>query len=188
MKRLTLALCASLILPTAVSAQSSSASDAEEIERALMAAPERMRADASVIGFDDDGSIVELREGSNGLMCWDSSGEPGRQGRFLAQCTSERNRARVEQNHRISNAAASPDEIGELFAEAEENGTREVAAWGTVYYHLIGDDWASGRIHATVAVPYATAESLEIPAEPRADGLWLMDPGTSGAHLMIPGR
>ncbi len=189
MKRLapTLTACAALILPLAASAQSSDRSVDEEIARAVQAAPERFRADATVITFAEDGSSVVLREGTNGLLCWDSSGEPGQQGRFSAQCTSEENRARVEQNHRIVNAAADPDEARAMFEAAERDGTREVAAFGTVYFHLIGDDPETGRLHTTVAVPHATGESLGLPEERRSDALWLMDGGTSGAHLMIPG-
>lgn len=186
----TLVLPAALLLPTGLDAQSRGGSATgqatvdEQIERALMAAPERMRDGAAVIGFDESGSSVVLREGSNGLMCWDSSDEPGQQGRFSAQCTSENNRARVEQNHRIVNDAADPQA---RFEELEESGEREVAEFGTLYYHLIGDDAETGRLHVTVAVPYATPESTGLPAERRPAGLWLMDAGTSGAHLMIPG-
>lgn len=186
----TLVLPAALLLPTGLDAQSRGGSATgqatvdEQIERALMAAPERMRDGATVIGFEEEGSSVVLREGSNGLMCWDSSNEPGQQGRFSAQCTSENNRARVEQNHRVVNDAADPQA---RFEELEESGEREVAEFGTLYYHLIGDDAETGRLHVTVAVPYATPESTGLPAERRPAGLWLMDAGTSGAHLMIPG-
>lgn len=187
-----LVLPAALLLPTGLDAQSRGGSATgqatvdEQVERALMAAPERMRDGAMVIGFDEDGSSVVLREGSNGLMCWDSSDEPGQQGRFSAQCTSENNRARVEQNHRVVNSG-TPDEVQRRFEELEESGEREVAEFGTLYYHLIGDDPETGRLHVTVAVPYATPESIGLPAERRPAGLWLMSAGTSGAHLMIPG-
>lgn len=174
---------AALLLPASAAAQSSDYSAEEQIERAVLAAPERMRAEATVIGFDEDGSSVVLKEGSNGILCWDSSGEPGQQGRFSAQCTSEANRARVEQNHRIVNS----DDPERMFEEAEENGTREVAEFGTIYWHVIGDDPANGRLHATIAVPHATGESLGVPEQPRPGGVWLMNAGTSGAHLMIPG-
>lgn len=177
---------ATTLVPGTASAQSGESSVDEQVERALMAAPERMRDGATVIGFDEDGSSVVLREGSNGLMCWDSSDEPGRQGRFSAQCTSENNRARVEQNHRVVNSG-TPDEVQRRFEELEESGEREVAEYGTLYYHLIGDDAETGRLHVTVAVPYATPESIGLPTERRPAGLWLMDAGTSGAHLMIPG-
>ena len=39
----------------------------------------------------------------------------------------------------------------------------------------------------TVAVPGATAQSLGLPDNGKMGGVWVMDAGTSAAHLMIPG-
>jgi hypothetical protein len=156
----------------------------QKIARAVAAAPAALQAEATVIEFAPDASVVVLRQGTNGLLCWDSTGQHGR---FSSQCTSEQNRKRVEQNHRINTSGGTPEEIRAMFEEAERNGTREVAQFGTYYFHIIGDDPATGTIHTTIAVPFATAESLQIPTTRRIDGLWLMDAGTSGAHLMLPG-
>ena len=128
-------------LPSALDAQSVD----EQIARAVMAAPANLQADAAVITFDESGEIVVVREGSNGLMCWDSSNEPGRQGIFNAQCTSELNRPRVKQNHQFSHAGGTPEEIQALFDRAEEDGTRELPVYGTMYYHWIGEE--DGRPH-----------------------------------------
>jgi hypothetical protein len=40
----------------------------------------------------------------------------------------------------------------------------------------------------TIAVPNATAASLKIPDKNSTSGMWLMDAGTTGAHIMIPGH
>jgi hypothetical protein len=40
----------------------------------------------------------------------------------------------------------------------------------------------------TVAVPGATAQSMGLPDNAKMGGVWIMDPGTSTAHLMIPGH
>ena len=44
------------------------------------------------------------------------------------------------------------------------------------------------RLHATIAVPGATTESIGLPDNSEAGGAWIMEPGTSAAHIMIPGR
>ena len=168
-------------LPSALDAQSVD----EQIARAVMAAPANLQADATVIMFDESGEIMVVREGSNGLMCWDSSNEPGRQGIFNAQCTSELNRARVKQNHQFSHAGGTPEEIQALFDHAEEDGTRELPVYGTMYYHWIGEE--DGRPHTNIAVPFATEENSRITQASRSDAMWIMDAGTSGAHLMLPG-
>jgi hypothetical protein len=36
-------------------------------------------------------------------------------------------------------------------------------------------------------VPGATTQSLGLPDNPKQGGVWIMNPGTTTAHLMIPG-
>jgi len=40
----------------------------------------------------------------------------------------------------------------------------------------------------TVAVPGATMASLGLPENGRGGGVWIMNAGTTTAHLMIPGE
>ena len=95
------------------------------------------------------------------------------------------NLARYEQNLAFSRAGNSRDEVNALGAAAEENGTRELPVFGSIYYYNWGDDQESATPHMTVTVPYATHESLSLPAE-RTDGvLFLMQAGTANAHLMV---
>ena len=180
MKRISLFLCAAIALPAGANAQMADA----EIARAVAAAPARLQADATVITFADDGSIEVLRQGSNGVMCWDESSAD----RFSAHCTSEENRARVEQNHTFNNSGGTSDEIQAMFDAAERDGTQAVSGFGTIYDHLTGADQASARSHMSIVVPFATRESLGIPDSRKSDGVWIMDAGTSTAHLMVPGR
>jgi hypothetical protein len=158
----------------------------QQIAAALLAAPANLKDEAAVITFDSNGEIEVIREGSNGLMCWDSSNEPGRQGNWTSQCTSELNRARVQQNHQFSHRGSTPEEIQALFDEAEADGSREVPTYGTMYYHWRGDAETGGP-HTNIAVPFATEDLSGIPEGRRNDAMWIMGAGTSGAHLMIPG-
>lgn len=184
MKRLVLTLCAlslAVALPAAQSAE-------QEMERALMAAPPALRANAMVIKLDSGGDYTVLREGSNDLVCWDRSDEPGRS--FSVQCTSVANLARIQQNRAYNMSGKTPEEIRAMRNEAEENGTREVSVFGSVYYTLNGADAESASMHITIAVPFANGESTGLPEEgsyTRA-GSWVMEVGTSSAHIMIPGR
>jgi hypothetical protein len=56
-----------------------------------------------------------------------------------------------------------------------------------VFYNLSGPDRERARPHTTVAVPGATAQSLGLPDNNKQGGVWIMNAGTSTAHLMIPG-
>ena len=161
--------------------------DEETINRILMAAPERLRADVAVIGWRDDGARVTIRSGSNGVVCWDQSDEP-RKRTYASRCTSEANLPRVEQNRSWVTSGKSQEEIQEMMTDAEENGSREVSEFGTVYYSVNTDDPDNASIHLTISVPHGTSQSLGVPSESNSSNVWLMGEGTSGAHLMIPGR
>jgi hypothetical protein len=183
MKRLLFLPFTAVLLPAALSAQSAEVS----IERTLLAAPASLRAEATVLGLSPDGSTAVLREGSNGLICWNNEGRPGQMAAFDVQCTVEANRARLEQNHAIESAGGTVTEILDRFERAEADGTRALSEWGSIYYHVFGDSAQDYRNHTVVAVPHATRD-LGFPIARAPATLWLMEAGTSGAHLMVSGR
>src|SRR5581483_433868 len=93
-----------------------------EIDRALAAAPAPMRADATVIKWKPDFTYETLKKGTNKLVCYDRSGEPGR-APFAVQCTSLTNLDRVAQNRKFE-AIADRAERQKAIDAAEANGTR----------------------------------------------------------------
>jgi len=52
---------------------------------------------------------------------------------------------------------------------------------------MSGPDKDHARIHTTVAVPGATSQSMGLPDKNGSGGIWIMNAGTTTAHLMIPG-
>ena len=65
-----------------------------------------------------------------------------------------------------------------------------LVAASTIAQAQTAEDADSANLHLTVAVPFATSESLGLPNEgsySRA-GTWIMEAGTSAAHIMLPGR
>ena len=162
-------------------------SDQELIDKILLAAPQRIRADAAVVGWNADGSRVTLRPGTNGVFCWDQSDEPRRRA-SASRCTSERNLPRVEQNRAWIMSGKSQAEVQAMMDEAEQNRSREVSEYGSVYYSINTDDPENASIHSTISVPFATSDTIDVPSDRTNAGVWIMGAGTSGAHLMIPGR
>ena len=183
MNRLLFLPFSGVLLPAALCAQSADA----DIERTLLAAPSALRAEATILELRPDGSTAVLRGGSNGLICWDNDGRPGQMAPFDVQCTAEENRPRLEQNHAIESAGGTVAEILNRFERAEEDGTRALSVWGSIYYHVYGESAEDYRNHTVVAVPYATRE-LGFPIVRAPATLWLMEAGSSGAHLMVSGR
>jgi hypothetical protein len=107
---------------------------------------------------------------------------------FSAHCTSVATLPRVEQNREFFYKAGSAAEAEKLVQAAEKGGTRKVPEFGAGYYGLVGNDQATARAHVTIAVPFATTETLKLPSKATPSGAWIMDAGTSAAHLMVPGH
>ena len=170
----------------AVTAGALAQAPAADIERALLAAPRNMRDGAMVIKWKADGSYDTLRPGTNRLVCYDQSGEPSEQP-FSSQCTSVGNLDRVKQNKELERKEADRKVREAQFAELEAGGKRVKPEFGSVWYSMNGKDQETARLHVTIAVPGATATSLGLPDNPKMGGAWIMNAGTSTAHIMTPG-
>jgi hypothetical protein len=181
MKRIVLFVLGLLAVSTSAFAQTT----AETIERALAAAPRNAREGAAVIKWKADNTYDTLKPGTNRLACYDRSGEPGQQP-FAVQCTSVANLDRVAQNRKFEAISDKAARQAALDA-AEKDGTRVKPEYGSVWLTMNGPDQAHARIHTTIAVPGATTQSTGLPDNPRQGGVWIMNAGTSTAHIMTPG-
>ena len=181
MKRIVPIVLGVLAVATSAFAQTT----AEIIDRALAAAPRQMREAAAVIKWNSDDTYETLKKGTNRLVCYDRTGEPGKQP-FAVQCTSVANLARVAQNRRFE-AVTDTAKRQAMIDAAEANGTRVKPEYGSVWLTMNGPDQARARIHTTIAVPGATAQSMGLPDNPSQGGVWIMNAGTTTAHLMTPG-
>ena len=158
----------------------------DAVERALGAAPRQLKDGAMVIKWKADGTYDTLRPGTNRLVCYDQSGDPNEQP-FSVQCTSVGNLERVKQNKIYEAKIADRKEREAAFAEMEKAGTRVKPEFGSVFYTRQGKDAATARLHVTISVPGATAASLGLPDNNKMGGAWIMNAGTTGAHIMTPG-
>jgi hypothetical protein len=160
--------------------------DQAAIDKALMAAPGNTKAAATVIRWKADYTYDTLKQGTSRMVCYDKSGQPGQQP-FSVECTSVANLPRAAQNMKLE---AIPDKKASLaaFDAAEKDGTRVKPEFGSVWYHLQGADAEHTRTHMTIAVPGATSQSLGLPDNNKQGGVWIMNAGTTTAHLMTPGE
>jgi hypothetical protein len=155
------------------------------IERALAAAPRQAKEGAAVIKWNADFTYETLKKGTNRLVCYDRSGDPGQQP-FAVQCTSVGNLDRVAQNRKFEAAGDKAAKQAMLDA-AEANGSRVKPEYGSVFLSMSGPDQTHAHIHTTIAVPGATTQSTGLPDNPKQGGAWIMNAGTSTAHIMTPG-
>ena len=182
MKRVILVGTGVLALTAGVFAQT----PAGNFDAALAAAPAQLRDGAMVIKWKADGSYDTLRPGTNRLVCYDQSGDAGEQP-VSSQCTSVGNLERVKQNKIYEAKIADRKEREAAFAEMEKAGTRVKPEFGSVFYTRQGKDAATARLHVTIAVPNATTATLGLPDNNKMGGAWIMNAGTSTAHIMTPG-
>ena len=181
MKRIILAAIGLLSVPVSASAQTV----AETIDRALAAAPTRAREGAAVIKWNAEHTYETLKEGTNRMVCYDRSGEP-RRAPFAVQCTSVANLDRVAQSRLFDAESADGDEVRAKVAAAEADGTRPLPEYGSVWLSMNGPDRERARVHKTIAVPGATTETTGLPEDSSAGGAWIMNAGTTTAHIMTP--
>ena len=183
MKRIILAVAG--VLSVSASAQAQTA--AETIELAIEASPARFGGDVTMIRWNADYTYETLKQGTNSMVCYDRSDERDR-APFAAQCTSLTNLDRVAQNRRFRVETADAAGESAMINAAEEAGTRVLPEYGSLWFRMDGRDAASALLHATIAVPGATTDSTGLPDDRSLGGVWIMEAGTSAAHIMIPGR
>src|SRR5689334_9369685 len=158
-----------------------------DVDKALLALPEGLRNQTTVIKWKPDFTYDTLRKGTNGLVCYDRSGMPLQQP-FAVQCTSVGNLPREAQNLKAE-ATGDRAKSEAMLKAMEQDGTRAKPEYGSIWYHMSGADKDHVSAHEiTIAVPGATSASIGLPDSRRQNGAWLMNGGTSTAHIMIPGR
>jgi hypothetical protein len=181
MKRIILAVLGVLTVSAGADAQN----NAQTIERALLAAPARGRDATTVIQWSANHTYQTIKEGTSQLVCWDRSGDPG-EAAFSVICTSLGNLDRVAQNRRFAAEGGDPAGTRALVAAADANGSRITSVFGSPWLTLAGESQMNSRTHITIAMPGATEASSGFPENRRGGGAYLMQAGTTEAHLMTP--
>ena len=191
MKSLLTTLAVGLLITTAW-AQSAPPSPDQQIKTAVLAAPEDQRAAATVYGYDEQGKVVMLREGSNELICL--ADDPGKEG-FSAACYHRDLEPFMERGRELKEEGTSAQEIFDTRENEVKAGTLKMPEQPStlfVYsasadkYNAAAGEVTDGSFRYVVYIPYATSESTGLPLKPEAPGMpWIMDPGTHRAHIMI---
>jgi len=164
----------------------------EQISAAVMAAPEDKRAEATVLGFDAEGKLVTIREGSNNMVCLaDDPNSPG----FNAACYHKDLEPFMARGRELKAEGKNPQEVFEIREEEAKSGKLKMPEAPSTLHVLSGKEGKynaeSGEVENAnyryvVYIPFATAESTGLPERPIVPGgPWIMDPGTHRAHIMV---
>src|SRR5712671_3787481 len=175
-----------VVVVTMVSTNSLAQAPTDAIAKALSALPAALRDGAGVIKWKSDFTYDTLKKGANSVVCYDRSGFPEQQP-FSIECTSITNLDREAQNLKFE-AVGERSKTAAMIDAAEKDGTRVKPQYGSVWYHLAGSDREHAQRLVTIAMPGATTKSIGLPESPGRGRVWIMDAGTTTAHLMIPGE
>lgn len=159
----------------------------EQIAQALLAAPEDKAEGARILGYATDGIVVELRAGTNDLVCLSSN--PAREN-FSSSCYHESLEPYFARGRELDAEGASREERYGIRFEEMRAGALPMPVVSATQYIFDGS-WdsetgtAEGRVRWVIYVPDATPESTGLSLQPQEGGPWLMMEGTPGAHIMI---
>jgi len=161
---------------------------AHQIASSVQAAPDELRAEATVLGYDSSGSVVVLRKGANDLNCL--ANDP-RNESFSVACYHKDLEAFMARGRELSEQGYKGKERHQVRWKDVEEGRVKMPREARILYVLTGKGYDSANdevlepyLRWVIYTPYATPESTGIPAKPGA-GPWLMYPGTAGAHVLI---
>jgi len=177
-------LIAAALTLTASAAMAQTMSKDDQIAEAVSAAPEALRAGATVVNYDAKGDPVVLRQGTNGVVC--TPNQPGGTS-YSVSCYGAALRAQRDMQAKEKAEGKDAKTIGADIQAALASGKLKAPPMGTAMYSLSGKTKESARGMWVVLVPGLTAEATGLPTQPTAHGTpWLMRAGTPGAHIHIP--
>jgi hypothetical protein len=178
-----------------IQAQSTSIPSAEnQIKTAVLAAPADMREGATVLGYNEKGEVVQLRKGTNELVCLaDDPNQPG----FSVSCYHRDLEPFMARGRELRSQGMSANDIFDTREKEAKSGKLALPKQPTSLFVYSAPDEqvnmrtgevADGYLRYVVYIPWATAESTGLPLKPDQGSIampWIMHPGTHGAHIMI---
>lgn len=161
---------------------------AEQIAAAIQAAPKDRREGVKVLGYNDEGKVVTLREGTNDMICL--ADDPKVEGLSVACYHKDLEPFMARGRELDSTGVKGQDRHKQRWKEVDD-GKVKMPREPRMLYVLTGKsfDAATGTIvdsylRWVIYTPYATPESTGLTTKSGTEP-WLMYPGTAGAHIMI---
>ena len=163
-----------------------------QIKTALYACPEMYQEGAKVLGYNQEGQLITIREGNNGMICL--ADDPNKE-RISVSCYSDKLEAYMARGREFIAEGKTEAEKRELSKKEIDSEAllmpKEPAAVYVVTAKQEDHDFESGelknsRIRYVLYRPYMTAEETGLPTQPGLPGMpWLMDANTHRSHIMI---
>ncbi|MCJ8165033.1 hypothetical protein MKJ04_09275 [Pontibacter sp. E15-1] len=187
-----LAIASLSIFAFSAQAQTTVPSAEAQVRGAVLAAPADKREAATVYGYTAKGELVELRKGTNELICL--ADDPAQKG-FSVSCYHRDLEPFMARGRALRKSGKSSKEIFDMREQEVKSGKLTMPVQPSTLFVYTAQDEAvdqatgeakDGYLRYVVYIPYATSESTGLPLKPEAPAMpWIMFPGTHGAHIMI---
>ena len=163
-----------------------------QIKLALLAAPPEKRDSATVYGFDADNQLGVIKKGTNEVICL--ADDPS-DSSFSVACYNKELEPLMQRGRELRKQGMQSKQIfDEREKEVKEGKLKMPETPATLYVYSADlkdvnrstGEVKNGYMRYVIYIPYATAASTGLPETQSAPGMpWIMDPGTSHAHVMI---
>lgn len=163
----------------------------KQIAAAVAPAPQEMRESARVLGYSPEGKLVPLRDGKGELTCLASDPNANR---FHVACYATTLEPFMARGRALRAAGVKGDTVDVRRNAEIAAGTLKMPSQPAALYSLTGPpesyNAATGEITGArrlfvVYIPFATAASTGLSANPVRGSPWIMAPGTPKAHIMF---
>ncbi|MBK6422292.1 MAG: hypothetical protein IPI38_15765 [Gemmatimonadetes bacterium] len=162
-----------------------------QIAGAVSAAPEGLRAAATVLGYRNYHRMDILRQGTNGIICL--ADDPSVE-RWQTSCYHQDLEPFMRRGRELRDLGLSHAQIDSARQAEVDAGILKMPDGPRALFNLYAPadsvDQATGLARGTsrlevVYTPYATSETTGLPTRPGNGLPWLMYPGKPWAHIMI---
>lgn len=190
-RTLALLALAALAAPAApATAEVPSAED--QIRGAVSPAPVELRDGATVLGYDQDGALVELRAGAGELVCLADNPADDR---FHVACYHDSLEPFMARGRELRKQQLERAELIGIRREEIASGKLSFPTGPAALYSLTGPAGSfdaeaqmvrGGNRVYSIYIAHATGETTGLPTSPMGDGKpWLMAAGEPWAHIML---
>jgi hypothetical protein len=162
---------------------------AQQIAAAVLALPPGLRADATVLGYDADGKLVEIRKGTGNMICLAS--DPKGEG-FHVACYHNSMEPFMARGRALRASGVKGALVDSArFKEVREGHLAMPKAPATLYqlfggtFDPVKNEVIGAKALYVVYIPFATGASTGLAEKPSGTLPWIMFPGTPKAHIMF---
>lgn len=173
-------------------AQSAKANKKNQIKAAVSAAPDNLKAEATVLGYDSQGNLTTFRDGTNELICL---ADDPRQSNFHVTCYHQDLHPFMKRGRELKAQGLSRKKVDSLRQQEIKSGELNLPRKPMALYSLTGPEdsfnYSTGHLKGAsplyvVYIPFATEASTGLSQKPASKGApWIMEPGTPWAHIMV---